>query len=153
MKIFWDIQKKRGNHRPVLKYEIELESFEVELAVPQVILRNAIARPPSSWRSYCYPGQDERSGAPLDWYQVMTPSHKQTNNSGTLILPWRAPGGGYADVKIAFSRLRRDFEVVLQNANDSAPIEILENLKLTEATRNHIAAGVVSARFLSAVGF
>ncbi|WP_319468407.1 hypothetical protein [uncultured Pseudodesulfovibrio sp.] len=153
MKIQWEILKKRGNHRPVLKYEIELESFEVDLAVPQVVLEKAVARPPSSWRSFCYPDEDERAGAALDWYRLMTPSHKSVTESGSLVLPWRAPGGGFDDVKTAFFRLRKDFELVLAKAHDSAPLEIVEHLELTEDTRKHIAAGVASARFLSAVGF
>jgi len=153
MKIEWVINKKRGNHRPVLKYEIKLESFEVELAVPQVVLDNAIARPPSSWRSFCYPGEDERGGASFEWYRLMTPSHTRKKVSDSLTLPWRAPGGKYEDVKVAFARLRRDFERVLANTHDSAPFEVLEHLELTVDTRNHIAAGVASARFLAAVGF
>lgn len=152
MKIVWDIQKKRGNHRPVLNYEITLEPFEIELAVPQVVLRAAIVRPPDSWRSYCYPGEGERGDAPLEMYTLMTPSHKLGSVSESLTLPWRVSGSGYADVKAAFARLRKNFEMVLANAHDSAPIEIVENLELTAETRNHIAAGVASARFLAAVG-
>lgn len=153
MKIQWSIQKKRGNHRPVLNYEIVLEQFEIDLAVPQVVIDNAFPRPPSSWRSFCYPGEDERAGKGLDWYSLMTPSHKNGVNSGKLTLPWRASENEFEDIKVAFSRLRRDFEMVLARANDSAPVEIVEHLELTESTRKHIAAGVASARFLSAVGF
>lgn len=153
MKIEWSVQKKRGNHRPVLKYSIELEQFEIDLAVPQVVVDRAVARPPSSWRSFCYPDVDERAGASLDWYPLMTPSHKMGKTSGTLTLPWRTPGNAFEDVKIAFARLNRDFELVLANANDSAPVEILEHIELSDDTRKHIAAGVASARFLSAVGF
>ena len=87
MKVEWTIQKKRGNHRPVLRYAIELEEFEVALAVPQVVLESAVARPPSSWRSFCYPDQDERAGEGLDWYRLMTPSHSLKSTSGALTLP------------------------------------------------------------------
>ncbi|CCH50164.1 hypothetical protein [Pseudodesulfovibrio piezophilus] len=153
MKIQWSIQKKRGNHRPVLEYRIELEQFEIDLAVPQVLLDKALSRPPSSWRSFCYPGEDERSGVALDWYPLMTPSHKNAVISGKLTLPWRPAGNEFVDIKVAFGRLRKDFELVLAKANESAPVEIVEHLELTEDTRKHIAAGVASARFLSAVGF
>ncbi|BCS88112.1 hypothetical protein [Pseudodesulfovibrio sediminis] len=153
MNIQWSIHKKRGNHRPVLTYEIELEPFEIDLAVPQVVIDNALPKPPSSWRSFCYPDEDERAGEALDWYSLMTPSHKQVMNSGKITLPWRSQGSRFKDIEVAFTRLRQDFELVLACANDSAPVEIVEHLELTENTRNKIAAGVASARFLSAVGF
>ncbi len=153
MKIEWKIEKRRGNHRPVLKYAIALEPFEVDLAVPQVVLEEAIARPPSAWRSFCYPGEDERAGVLLDWYRLVTPSHKKGTESGELTLAWRNPESGFDDVKEAFVRLRYAFEQTLTNAHDSAPLEIVENLELSESTRKHIAAGVASARFLAAVGF
>ena len=153
MRIKWEIIKKRGNHRPVLKYGIELEQFEKDLAVPQVVVEEAIARPPSSWRSYCYPGADERGGGVLEWYRLMTPSHKEGKVSGSLTLAWRALPAEFVDVQAAFERLRHDFELVLKNAYDSAPVEIAEQVGLTESTRQHIVCGVAKARILSAVGF
>lgn len=153
MKIQWEVQKKRGNHRPVLNYEIELEQFEVDLAVPQVVLDEAIAKPPSAWRSYCYPGEDERNGVATDWHRLMTPSHKHRTVSGSLTLPWREPADEYADVEAAFKLLRHNFELILKNAHDSAPLEIVEHLELTDETKKHIVCGIASARFLSAVGF
>jgi len=153
MKIHWEINKKRGNHRPVLKYEIELEQFEVDLAVPQVVLDAAIARPPSSWRSYCYPGEDERGGAAMDWYRLMTPSHTNQRVAESLTLPWREFSNGFVDVKAAFERLRGNFELVLKNAYDSAPLDVVESFELTEETRKRIVCGVATARILSAVGF
>lgn len=153
MKIQWEILKKRGNHRPVLKYEVELESFEVDLAVPQVVLDSGISKPPSSWRSYCYPGEDERGGAPMEWYRLLTPSHKKGKIAESLVLAWREPSNDFADVKAAFERLLSHFELILKNAHDSAPLELVENLELTEGTRKHIACGVAKARILSAVGF
>ena len=153
MHIHWEIIKKRGNHRPVLKYEIELERFEQELAVPRVLLEEGVVRPPSSWRSYCYPGVDERGGEALERYRLMTPSHKDGKVSGSLTLPWRALPDGFADVREAFERLRRDFELVLRNAYDSAPVEVAERVGLTESTRKHLACGVARAKILSAAGF
>jgi len=153
MKIEWTVQKKRGNHRPVIKYTIELEQFEIDLAVPQVVIDKAIVKPPSAWRSYCYPGEDERNGASLEWYRIMTPSHKKGAISDSMTLPWRSPDTGFDDVKMAFDQLRKDFEQTLTSAYDSAPLDILENLDLTEETRKHIVCGVASAKILSAVGF
>ena len=153
MNIHWEVAKKRGNHRPVLKYEMELEQFEVDLAVPQVVLETAIAKPPSSWRSYCYPGEDERGGGAMDWYRLMTPSHTVRKVAGSLTLPWRDLANGFVDVKAAFERLRENFELVLKNAYDSAPLEVVENFVLTEETRKHLVCGVATARILSAVGF
>ncbi len=153
MKIQWSVHKKRGNHRPVVKYSIELEQFEKDLAVPQVVLDSAISRPPNAWRSFCYPGEDERVGASLDWYRLMTPSHKAGEISDSLVLAWRGPDNEFIDVKAAFELLRHNFELVLKNAYNSAPLEIMENLHLSERTRKHIVSGVTSSRFLAAVGF
>ena len=153
MKIAWKIEKKRGNHRPVLSYDIELEPFEVDLAVPQVVIDAAVPKPPSAWRSFCYPGEDERAGASLEWHMLMTPNHEKGACSGKLTLPWRSPEAGFEDIDMAFARLRRDFESTLNNAHDSAPVEVVEQLELTEDTRKRLAAGVASARFLAAVGF
>ena len=153
MQIHWEIVKKRGNHRPVLKYAIELEQFEKDLAVPRVLLEEGVPRPPSSWRSYCYPGEDERGGGAMERYRLMTPSHKDGKVSGSLVLPWRAQPDGFADVKAAFERLRHDFELALRSAYDSAPVELAEQVGLTEATRRHLVCGVAKARILSAVGF
>ena len=153
MQIHWEIIKKRGNHRPVLKYELELEQFEKDLAVPQVMIEQAVARPPSSWRSYCYPGVDERGGGAMEWYRLMTPSHKDGKASGSLTLPWRALPSEFVDVTAAFERLRHDFELVLKSAYDSVPVEIDEGFGLTEETRRHLVCGVARAKILSAVGF
>lgn len=153
MKIDWSVQKKRGNHRPVLAYAIELEQFEIDLAVPQVVVENAISKPPSAWRSYCYPGEDERGGLALEWYRLVSPSHKNSRITESLVLPWRAVDCKFMDVKMAFEGLRRNFEAVLKSAYDSAPMDTLESLELTEQTRNHIVSGIASAKFLSASGF
>lgn len=153
MNVNWKILKKRGNHRPVLKYEIELEEFEVDLAVPQVLLEAAIPKPPSAWRSYCYPGEDERGGVSLEWYRLMTPSHKQKRVEASLTLAWRGPDNDYLDVQAAFEQLRHDFEVMLRQAYDYAPLDLVDSLELTDETRKHIVCGVAKAKILSAVGF
>jgi len=153
MKIHWEISKKRGNHRPVLNYTLELEPFERDLAVPTVVLDTAISKPPSAWRSYCYPGEDEREGAKLEWYRLMTPSHKDGRIEARLTLAWREPGNRFADVAAAFERLRHGFETVLRSAHDSAPLELVESLDLSEVTRNHIVNSVARAKILAAVGF
>ncbi|MEF2232159.1 MAG: hypothetical protein V3571_14600 [Pseudodesulfovibrio sp.] len=153
MKIDWTIVKRRGNHRPVLKYTIELEPFEIDLAVPQVVLDDALVRPPSSWRSFCYPGRDERACPCFERYRLMSPSHEQRTLSDALTLHWRDEADGFDDVRAAFTRLRADFETVLKNAHDSAPLDIVEGLELTRQTRDHIVRGVAAAKFLAAAGF
>ena len=70
-----------------------------------------------------------------------------------MILSWRDPLNEFTDVKAAFERLRHDFELVLKQAHDSAPLEKLETLELSKSTKKHIVCGVASAQFLSAVGF
>jgi len=153
MKIDWTIVKRRGNHRPVLKYAIELESFEIDLAVPQVVVEDALVRPVSSWRSFCYPGRDERTCPSLERYRLMSPSHEQRTFSESLTLHWREPSDRFDDVRAAFERLRADFETALRSAHDSAPLDLVEGLELTRRTREHIVRGVAAAKFLAAVGF
>ena len=153
MNIDWTIVKKRGNHRPVLKYSIELEPFEIDLAVPQVVVEDALVRPPSSWRSFCYPGRDERACPSIERYRLMTPSHEQRTLADSLTLHWRGSTEGFDDVRAAFARLRADFEAALRSAHDSAPLDIVEQLELTRETREHVVRGVAAARFLAAVGF
>lgn len=152
MIIEWNVTKKRGNHRPMLNYTIRLEEFERELAVPQVVLDSSIERPADGWRSYCYPGQCERTGGTGQPYRIMTPNHKTGEITDSLCLPWREDGQ-YPEIEESFSRLREQFEAVLTSAYDSRPLELSGRMELSEETRKHTAKGVAAQRFLQAVGF
>ena len=151
MIIEWSVSKKRGNHRPVLRYTVRLEEFERDLALPQVMVESEIPKPPEGWEGHCHPGRNERGGAPCGMYALFTPSHKEGECSASLRLPWREDGE-YPEIERSFRRLREDFEAVLKSAYDSNPIDLSRSLGLSNATRRHIASGVAACRFLQAVG-
>ncbi|MGX7948671.1 hypothetical protein [Oleidesulfovibrio alaskensis] len=151
MIIEWRIVKKRGNYRPELCYSITLEPFERELAVPQVLMESSIPCPPCEWEPHCLPGTHERAGRQPGVYRLYTPDHKRGEATGRLRLPWREEQQ-YPEVEESFRELRARFEVVLKNAYDSAPADISGCLELTQATRSHIACGVVRQQFLQVMG-
>lgn len=152
MIIKWNIVKKRGNFRPVLDYSIELENFEKELAVEQVVIQSTIPSPPSSWSASCLPGKFERNGEDCSVYQIYTPDYKKAIAEGKFILPWREDGI-FPEVEKSFRKLRLEFESKLKAAYDSLPINESGQLDLSEETRRHIACGLVSRKFLEASGF
>ncbi|HAS87928.1 MAG TPA: hypothetical protein DCS48_01270 [Desulfovibrio sp.] len=152
MIIEWNLNKKRGNFRPVLTYSIKLEDFEKELGLPQVVLESSIPEPPESWSASCLPGKNERNGKNCTTYRLYTPDHKKGEVEGKFTLPWRA-NSDYPEIEASFLKLREDFETVLKEAYDSYPVDIEGRLELSEETRRHIASGLVSQRFLKAAGF
>ena len=152
MVIEWNINKKRGNFRPVLTYTITLENFEKELGLPQVIMESSIPEPPDSWSASCLPGKCERSGEKCSNYRIYTPDHKKGVVEGKFILPWR-DNSDYPEIQESFTKLRINFEMVLKEAYNSQPVDISGRLELSEETRKYIASGLVSQRFLEAVGF
>lgn len=152
MIIEWNLNKKRGNFRPVLTYSIKLEDFEKELGLPQVVLESSIPEPPESWSASCLPGKNERNGKNCTTYRLYTPDHKKGEVEGKFTLPWRTDSN-YSEIKASFLKLREDFETVLKEAYDSHPVDIEGKLELSEETRRHIASGLVSQRFLKAAGF
>ncbi|NDV21959.1 hypothetical protein [Desulfovibrio sp. JC022] len=152
MIIEWNLNKKRGNFRPVLTYTIRLEDFEKELGLPQVVMESSIPEPPNSWSASCLPGKCERAGAGCTAYRLYTPDHKKGEVEGKFTLPWRVDCD-YPEIKKSFLKLREDFENVLKDAYDSHPVDINGKLELSKETRQHIASGLVSQRFLKAAGF
>lgn len=152
MIIEWSITKKRGNFRPVLSYTIRLEEFEIQLALPGVLLQSTIPEPPQPWSSSCLPATNERAGEQCSTHRIYTPDHKTAETGGRLTLPWREDCS-YPEVKESFTRLRADFETVLREAYSSLPIEENGRLELSAETKRHIADGIVSEKFLKAVGF
>ena len=79
----------------------------------------------------------------MEWYRLMD----AVAQGGQGQRPRSSCRGGrlpndFVDVAAAFERLRQDFELVLRNAYDSAPVEIAEGLGLTEDTRKHLVCGV-----------
>ena len=105
MKIKWEIEKKRGNLRPLLRYTITLESYETALAPPQVHAESSLPKIPSDSQKHCLPGQNERKKGwrPGAFHTLFTPYFKDGTLSETLRLPWREKGD-YPEVKASFLR-------------------------------------------------
>ncbi|CCO24922.1 hypothetical protein [Maridesulfovibrio hydrothermalis] len=152
MIIEWNISKKRGNFRPILTYTIVLEDFERDLAMPNIVQQSTIPQPPDSWSASCLPDKCERAEKECSTYQIYTPDHKTGEVTGKCILPWREEGV-YPEIEESFILLREEFESVLKAAYESQPLEINGKLELSTETRKHIAAGLISQRFLEAAGF
>ncbi|WP_419779051.1 hypothetical protein [Maridesulfovibrio sp.] len=152
MIIEWNINKKRGNFRPVLSYSIKLEEFEKELGLPQVVMESTIPEPPNSWSASCLPEKCERSGETCSTYRLYTPNHKKGEVEGKFTLPWRTDSD-YPEIQDSFTRLRDHFEIILKEAYNSHPVDLNGRLELSEETRKYIAGGLISQRFLEAVGF
>lgn len=153
MKIDWQIQKKRGNFRPRLKYTITLESFEKELAIHAVWIESQIPVIPNSHLSYCMPGEHERS---LSWkpdrYHVFqVPYFKDGYMDGFIRLPFKE-SGEYPEVASSFEKLREEYEKKVRKAYAHPPLEQTGSLDISDDTRTRIASTVTANRLLALFG-
>lgn len=149
MLIEWTIQKKAGHLRPKLRYEITLEAFEIELAVPMVQITSTIPKPPDAGQHYVWPGTKEcGKEMPDAFYDLCAPSHKTGFRRETLMLPMRR-GNDYPEVEDSFLELRRVFEEALLEAYANSAFETRGRLELTPETKRCIAPSVVARRFLA----
>lgn len=151
MNIEWKIEKKRGNYRPLLHYTVTLNEFERGLCLPAVRVQSVIPKPPESSWSYCWPGQNERGEwTPSDWYQLMTPSHRDKSSGQTLKLPWREVNA-YPEVEESFTALREAFERELSLAVNSAPLNLQGSMEMSSLIRKSVAPAYAAQRILRAV--
>lgn len=151
MNIMWNLSKKRGNIRPVLRYTISLNEFEKNLCMPAVRIRSTIPVPPEPGWVHCWPGDYERG----DWqasehYFLMTPSHKSWSATEEIRLPWRADNN-YPEVEASFAALRAAFEAALQESCESKPLKAHGTLESTAAAQKCIAPAFAAERFLQVV--
>lgn len=152
MNIEWSITKKRGNHRPVLRYSISLTEFEKSLCMPAVRIESTIPKPPDASWVYCWPGQNERGDwTPTERYLLMTPSHKTGESSESVKLPWRK-GNDYPEVEASFTALRGAFERTLAEASDSPPMNETGRLETSGLAKKTIAPAYAAERILKVVG-
>jgi hypothetical protein len=148
MRITWHIDKKRGNHRPVLAYTVVLEGHEKGLALPYVRITSTIPEPPSAWQLHCHPGEHERAGLPpAGFYLLDTPSHSMKGLDRTLRLPWREDNG-YPEVEESFLALRRAFEAALAEAHASGPMDVRGELAVSAGLRRELAPSLLADRLL-----
>lgn len=151
MRIEWSIEKKRGNLRPKLTYEVTLDDYEKSLCLPMVRVQSDIPEPPESFVPHCWPDEHERgSWTPGVFYQLSTPSYKTGYLSETLTLPWR-PDNQYPEVEHGFADLRDAFEDMLKDSSDSAPLSMSGELETTMAAKRQIASAFLAERILQGI--
>ncbi|WP_027190249.1 hypothetical protein [Fundidesulfovibrio putealis] len=152
MRITWTIEKKRGNHRPTLTYEIVLDEHELDLAMPPVRVESSIEEPTASWQGHCHPGENERSGSPCaKRYFLETPGHKSRKCSASLRLPWR-DDNEYPEVEESLAALRAAFEEQLALSHASEPMSQRGELRGTLASRRGVAASALAGQMLRLAG-
>lgn len=152
MRITWHIEKKRGNLRPELYYDVVLEGHEKALALPYVRIDSTIPEPPASWQSHCYPGEHERAGVEaVGVYPLATPNHATGTLRQSLRLPWRRDNL-YPEVETSFRELRRAFETAMAEAGASEPMDIRGELALSASLRRELAPALLADRLLRVAG-
>lgn len=152
MRIVWSIAKQRGNHRPVLRYEITLDEHEIALAVPVVRIESTIPEPRESWRPCCLPGEFERAGCdPASFRLLDTPSHAQVSCEASLRLPWREDNF-YPEVEESMRMLRQAFEQAVSEAHASEPMNEAGELRGSLALRREMAPDALARRLLQLTG-
>lgn len=152
MRITWNIEKKRGNLRPQLTYQVVLEGHEKALALPLVRVESTIPEPPSSWQPHCYPHEFERAGAaPAGFYQLSTPGHARARHGCTLRLPWREDNR-YPEVEESFELLRQAFEQALEAAHASEPMDVSGELAVSANVKRRLAPSLLADRLLGLAG-
>ena len=153
MRITWDIDKKRGNHRPVLRYSIVLEEFERDLAVSSANILSTLPKLDAPHQPHCMPGEHERSPGwkPRDFHWISAPYFRDGIAEGSMRLPFRE-SGYYPEVEDSFSLLREQHENVIREAYSRSPIQHNGELDLTDKTRNSIAATLTARKMLSFCG-
>ncbi len=150
MKITWNIKKKRGNHRPLLTYLIELEKFEQELAVPSINLRSSIPKISNPTATHCLPGEHERHPAwqPSEFHMICVPYFKDGSRSESIRLPFRE-SGEYPEIEASFTELRNRYEEVVKNAYAQEPIQDHGRLDISKETKKVIAASLTAKKMLN----
>jgi hypothetical protein len=138
--------------RPKLHYSIELERYEINLAVPMVTINSTIPKPPDAWQSHVYPGWNERRDwVPNIFYELSTPSHKDERLKNVLTLPMRE-NPEYPEVESSFSLLRDAYETALMNAYQNAGFETRGELGMSPETKRIVAPAMVAEKLLHSFG-
>ncbi len=153
MKIDWQITKKRGNFRPILKYAMVLESFERKLAVQAVWVKSLIPQIPNAGHSYCLPGENERHPLwmPSEFHRLQVPFFKTGERRDFLRLPFRE-SGQYPEVEASFVSLRSAYETVVQKVYGQDSIDQEGRLDMSSETKACVAAKVTADRLLNLFG-
>jgi hypothetical protein len=150
MRIVWNIEKQRGNHRPRLSYTLELEEYEQRMAVEAVNIRSFIPRIEAPHQTYCLPECFERAAGwrPLDYHWLTAPFFRDGVRNGFIRLPFRE-SGSYPEVEQSFALLREAHEQVVRRAYNWGPISEAGRLDLSLDSRRAIAASLTAERLLA----
>ena len=152
MHIKWKIEKKRGNFRPLLSYQITLEELERELAIPAVSTTSLIPVLPDRYDRFCRPHCNERNNhwRPKHFHKLSTPDFRKGSLRDRIILPYPS-FTDYDDVETSFGILRKAFEEELQSAYDSSPMFMRREMGMSEEAGRKMASGFVAHRMLKLV--
>ncbi len=153
MNIKWTIEKKRGNFRAVLFYEINLEDFEKKLAVATVSIVSSIAHIPDPRHRFCLPDTNERvkGWLPARFHHLSTPGFRRGEIQKRIILPY-VTDNKFVEVEASFNLLRSEFEKEMQAAKQSESVLIRKELRLTQETSKKMAGDIAAHRMLQLVG-
>lgn len=150
MEISWNINKKRGNFRPVLTYEIALDDLEKELGIGPLKIDSKIVKPRNSWESHCFPGQNERDGIfDKETYEITTPSFKKNKISGKITLVWKE-SCKYPEVNNCFENVRSKMEEEILKAQNSFSINESGKIEFTKKFKLKSAPAAAAEMFLKA---
>jgi hypothetical protein len=151
MLIEWRIHKRAGHLRPKLHYQITLEPFEIALAVPMASIASTIPKPPDAGQYYVWPGTKEcGKEAPMEVYELCTPSHQTRCRKETVTLPMRNDNA-FPEVEESFTKLREAYERVLLKAYENSAFETRGRMELSLETKRRIAPAAAAVRFLEAL--
>ncbi|PID75925.1 MAG: hypothetical protein CSA20_04180 [Deltaproteobacteria bacterium] len=150
MNIRWNIDKKRGNYRPTLKYVISLEEHERAIAMQSIQIESLIPRIPEPGKGWCMPGENERAEGwqPKEFHYLSVPWFKTGQHSDFLYLPFR-DSGDYPEVEESFVLLRQRYEEVVRKTYRWEPIKQSGELETSPETKKAIAARLAAMQMLS----
>jgi len=138
MKIKWRIEKKQGYWRPVLTYSIELEQWEIDLAIPKVSIKSKIATPPDF---FSYATEEKNNNwKPKNYHTISTADWSVKKAEREIKLIWK-PGKNpdYPEVEESFKMLREAYEKELIKAIESKGFIKDGELELTPQTKRKVA--------------
>ncbi len=146
MRIEWEIKKKRGNWRPVLKYKCVFEDWENELEVQTGKTEITVPSAYDERKKACYPGEYERDER--EQY-VERKRLWLSSKENVVVLPWR-PGKSpeYADVEEAMRKLMEEWERRVMEALESGSLNIQCTVEHSTEFKKKIAPLVAVRRML-----
>ncbi len=150
MQIKWDIDRKRGNYRPTLKFVITLEEHERSIAMHAVSVQSMIPRIPNGGRAWCMPGCDERAPGwiPADYHQLHVPYFKTGIIKDFIRLPFQADDT-FPEVENSFLLLRDTYEKVVASVYSIEPVNQQKELTTSQKTKEKIAAALTAQKMLA----